>query len=159
MEVVRDSGDGFCDSRVTATQGFPYLERASQVIMNSPDPGSPISTESSGPPSRDEISTQPITASSQFMNIAAQFTQSLVGGSKRRLPGSSNFGGPSSNRDAKTRRRGEPGRHGGHGGPSMTWDTGARPEGKREDRELVDNHIVDLLRKGTFSLMDALTGH
>jgi len=33
----------------------------------------------------------------------------------------------------------------------ITWETGTRAEGKREERDMVDNHLVDYLRKGDSS--------
>ncbi|KAF8077574.1 hypothetical protein FPV67DRAFT_1462147 [Lyophyllum atratum] len=112
--------------------------------MNSPpDPGSPISTDTESPPP-EEIISQP-SDNPHFLNIASHITQSLVsGGAKRRLPGGSSFGASSSNRDPKSRRRGDLARTGGAGGG--LWES--TKETKREERDLVDHHVVDFLRKG-----------
>jgi hypothetical protein len=115
--------------------------------MNSPpDPGSPsVSTPSSGSPPPDEVNTQP-SGTSRLMDLASHITSSLSSSSKRRLPTGSSFGA-SSNRDHKTRRRGDSGRHPVTGGTSGNWD--GLKEGKREKEDhLIDNHIVDYLRKG-----------
>lgn len=86
------------------------------------------------------------------MNIASHITQSLASGgsSKRRLAGSS-FGASSSNRDTKTRRRGDPARlAAGGSGAGVAWE-GSKAEIKREERDLVDNSLVEYLRKGSSS--------
>jgi len=116
--------------------------------MNSPpDPGSPISTDSESPPP-EEVSSQR-SGNPNFINIASHITQSLVGGgAKRRLPGGTGFGASSSNRDPKSRRRGDLARAGGVGG--SLWES--TKETKREERDLVDHHVVDYLRKGVFSV-------
>lgn len=123
--------------------------------MNSPpDPGSPSpSTPSSGSPPPEEA-TQPSNPSG-FLNIARDLTQSFAGGaSKRRLPGGPSFGASSSNRDPKSRRRGDSARNAGTGGANTAaWD--AKGESKREERELVDTHIVEYLRKGKFVELEA----
>jgi hypothetical protein len=78
------------------------------------------------------------------MDLASHITSSFSGSSKRRLPGGSSFGASSSNRDHKTRRRGDSGRNPTTGG---NWD--GLKEGKREKEDnLIDNHIVEYLRKG-----------
>ncbi|RDB22111.1 hypothetical protein Hypma_010731 [Hypsizygus marmoreus] len=116
--------------------------------MNSPpDPDSPISTDSDSPPP-EEIQTQPATSSSHFMSLANQITQSFQAGgaSKRRLPGGSSFGASSSNRDTKSRRRGDPARlNVGPAGGAGTWES--KGEGKREEKDLVDHNVVEYLRK------------
>ncbi|KAH7885242.1 hypothetical protein F5I97DRAFT_1810405 [Phlebopus sp. FC_14] len=79
--------------------------------MNSPDPGSPISTDSSGSPAPDDFQFS-AHAQQQVLNMAnAQLLNSIAsfgpntGSSKRRLPGGSAFSDGSSRRDAKSRRR------------------------------------------------------
>lgn len=118
--------------------------------MNSPpDPGSPVSTESSGSPPPEEIHTQP-PSSGYLANLSSHIQTLTSGASKRRHGGGSGYAGSSSSRDPKSRRRGEPGRQGGGLGASQSiaWETGTRAEGKREERDMVDNHLVDYLRKG-----------
>jgi len=125
--------------------------------MNSPpDPGSPsVSTPSSSSPPPEEVNTQPSNAS-RFMDLASHITSSFSGGSsKRRLPGGSSFGASSSNRDHKTRRRGDSGRHTGSAGGN--WDD--LKEGKREKEDnLIDNHIVEYLRKGGYQYVPRAGG-
>ncbi|KAF7352855.1 Phospholipid-transporting ATPase [Mycena venus] len=78
-------------------------------------------------------------ATSTLLNLASHLTSSFSGSpSKRRLPGGPSFAAASSNRDPKSRRREDP-RRGG------TWD--GKEGGKREKEELVDNHVVEYLRK------------
>ncbi|KAF5369161.1 hypothetical protein D9615_009964 [Tricholomella constricta] len=113
--------------------------------MNSPpDPGSPISTDSESPPPEDILPQS--SNSPQFMNIARDLTQSFMsgGGSKRRLGGST-FGGSSSNRDPKSRRRLDVGKSGGGSANPTLWE--GSKESKREERDLVDHNVVDYLRK------------
>ena len=115
--------------------------------MNSPpDPGSPsVSTPSSGSPPPEEVNTNPSNAS-RIMDLASHITSSFSGSSKRRLPGGSSFGSSSSNRDHKTRRRGDSGRLAASGGSSANWE--GLKEGKREKEDLIDHQIVEYLRKG-----------
>lgn len=122
--------------------------------MNSPpDPGSPsLSTPSSGSPPPEEINTQASgSASAQFLNtITDRLSSTFAGGSsKRRLPGGSGYGASSSNRDPKSRRRGDTGRAqgGDRGGGGSTWET-AKDTNRREKDDLVDNSVVEYLRKG-----------
>ncbi|KAF8237712.1 hypothetical protein L208DRAFT_1356013 [Tricholoma matsutake] len=115
--------------------------------MNSPpEPGSPsISTPSSGSPPPDEINPQSSNAS-RLMDLASHITASFSSSSKRRLPGGSSFGASASNRDHKTRRRGDSGRNQATGGSAGNWD--GLKEGKKEkDENLIDSHIVEHLRK------------
>jgi len=129
--------------------------------MNSPpEPGSPSpSTPSSSSPPPDELSfaTQPsgqssggnLTAANIASHLTSQFTAFISGGSasaaKRRLPSSSSFGAAGSSRDPKTRRRDDRDRRMGGGGGSI-WIEG-KEGGKREKDDLVDGHLVELLRK------------
>jgi len=77
---------------------------------------------------------------SHLLNLASHITSSFSGSpSKRRLPGGSSFAAASSSRDPKSRRREDP-RRGG------TWE-GREGGGKREKEELVDNQVVEYLRK------------
>ncbi|KAG8214626.1 hypothetical protein J3R82DRAFT_9702 [Butyriboletus roseoflavus] len=79
--------------------------------MNSPDPGSPISTDTSGSPSpddfqfsnRDQQQTLSAADARLLSNISSSFTVTS-GSSKRRLPGGSSSEGPQ-RRDPKSRRR------------------------------------------------------
>ena len=122
--------------------------------MNSPpDPASPsASTASSGSPPPEEASSYvPATggsSSSYFSNLSSHITATFGGvpnssSSKRRLPTGSAFGAASSARDSKTRRRGEPGRSG-----STAWDGMKETGGKKEKDELLDQALVEHLRKG-----------
>ena len=122
--------------------------------MNSPpDPGSPsVSTPSSGSPPPDEINPQSSNAS-RLMDLASHITSSFSSSSKRRLPVGSSFAS-SSNRDHKTRRRGDSGRSMGASGGN--WD--GLKEGKREKDELIDIHIVESLRKGIAITVFSRTG-
>ncbi|KAH7927757.1 hypothetical protein BV22DRAFT_248694 [Leucogyrophana mollusca] len=146
--------------------------------MNSPEPGSPISSDSSGSPPPDDLYTQldqqhqtpnPVPAS--MLNSLSSMMPS-PGSSKRRLPGGSSFDGSSSRRDAKSRRRedalgivGSSKRMAGEGsnaamggsshGPSSSsagWSKG--DHGPRRDKEeLVDGPLVDQLRKVRRSIL------
>ncbi|KDR73713.1 hypothetical protein GALMADRAFT_251521 [Galerina marginata CBS 339.88] len=114
--------------------------------MNSPpDPGSPSpSTPSSGSPPPEEVNFQQNT-SSYLANLTSHISATFSGNSsKRRLPAGSSFGAASSARDAKTRRRGESGRQ----NTSTTWE-GLKESvgGKKEKDELIDNALVEYLRK------------
>ncbi|KAF9241163.1 hypothetical protein BU15DRAFT_45324 [Melanogaster broomeanus] len=136
--------------------------------MNSPDPGSPISTDTSGSPppdesqftNRDQQQMLNIPNAQLFHNISSSLA-SGSGSSKRRLPGGSTFEGPS-RRDPKLRRRedamgpstsskrfvegqmagGSVGPAGGTSFPSRV-DYGAR----RDKEELVDLSLVEQLRQ------------
>ncbi|KAG9226542.1 hypothetical protein CCMSSC00406_0005791 [Pleurotus cornucopiae] len=121
--------------------------------MNSPpEPASPsTSTPSSGSPPPEEITFQvpESQSSSSFAAGVGQLLSNFVGGSsnsgpagassKRRLPAGGSFGNASS-RDPKSRRRDDPRKYGSGGGPN--WAEGP----KREKEDLVDQHVVDLLR-------------
>jgi len=119
--------------------------------MNSPpDPASPAtSTPSSGSPPPEEASSYvPATASNYLSNLTSHITATFVGGSssssssKRRLPTGSTFGAASSTRELKTRKRGEPGRSGG-----TAWEGIKESGGKKEKDELLDQALVEHLRK------------
>ncbi|KAG6839835.1 hypothetical protein C0991_011214 [Blastosporella zonata] len=110
--------------------------------MNSPpDPGSPISTDTESPPP-EEINAHLITSTSHLGHLASQIVQSFVGGAKRRQHA---LGGPSATREAKTRRKMEQARGGGGGPTTVSWD--ASKDGKREEKDLADHHLVEFLRK------------
>ncbi|KAG2151324.1 hypothetical protein DEU56DRAFT_970486 [Suillus clintonianus] len=142
--------------------------------MNSPDPGSPISTDSSDSPPPDDFQSVPSGSSARephtsFLHSA---TTHMLGnitsmmpspGSKRRLPGGSSFDGPS-RRDAKTRRREDAmsmmgtsrrmtesqnqNAGGGSFGPTTSNAWGAKEHGSRRDKEdLVDILLAEQLRK------------
>ncbi|KAH9484486.1 hypothetical protein JR316_0003968 [Psilocybe cubensis] len=118
--------------------------------MNSPpDPGSPISTESSGsPPAEMEESNFPSSSgpTGYLANLTSQISTAFgVGGSgssKRRLPSGPGFSGASA-RDAKSRKRGDTSRSG-----TTQWE-GSKEAigGKKEKDELIDNALVEQLRK------------
>ncbi|GLB34571.1 hypothetical protein LshimejAT787_0201360 [Lyophyllum shimeji] len=114
--------------------------------MNSPpDPGSPISTDTESPPP-EEISPPP-SSQTPFQNLASHISQTFAGsGAKRRLPGGSSYGASSSNRDPKSRRRGDlqmTSTRTGAGG--SIWE--GSKEKQREERDLVDHGVVEFLRK------------
>jgi len=119
--------------------------------MNSPDPASPsASTASSGSPPPEETSPHVPTGNISYLSsLTSHITATFGGGpnsssSKRRLPGGSSFAAASSARDSKTRRRGEPGRSG-----NTAWDGGVKESGgKKEKDELLDQGLVEYLRKG-----------
>ncbi|KAH7914287.1 hypothetical protein BJ138DRAFT_1133505 [Hygrophoropsis aurantiaca] len=142
--------------------------------MNSPEPGSPISTDSSGSPPPDDFQftqmahdqQQPIhnPAASMF-HSGSSIVPSPIS-SKRRLPGGSTFDSSSSRRDAKSRRRedamgivGGSRRLAGDGpnvvmggsnyGPPSGGPSWAKGDfsGRRDKDELVDGPLVDQLRK------------
>ncbi|KAG6885890.1 hypothetical protein C0993_008409 [Termitomyces sp. T159_Od127] len=112
--------------------------------MNSPDPGSPISTDTESPPP-EEINAQPSSSSNFGAHLVNQITQTFAGGSKRRLPGGTSVGGPTVMRDPKMRRKIEQGKGTNVSLANATWD--GSKETKREERELVDHNLVDYLRK------------
>ncbi|KIJ62597.1 hypothetical protein HYDPIDRAFT_114248, partial [Hydnomerulius pinastri MD-312] len=141
--------------------------------MNSPDPGSPISSDSSGspPPEDFQFSNRD---HQQMLNTAneqllSKITSSFAPGSsssKRRLPGGSTFEG-SSRRDLKSRRREDAmGMAGGsrriliEGQSSQFSGTSFGPTGsasfqsrgdygpRRDKEELVDLSLVEQLRQG-----------
>lgn len=129
------------------TLGRLYYSALTGTMNSPPDPGSPsVSTPSSGSPPPDEVNPQSSNAS-RLMDLASHITSSFSSSSKRRLPVGSSFAS-SSNRDHKTRRRGDSGRSMGASGGN--WD--GLKEGKREKDELIDIHIVESLRKGRFTI-------
>lgn len=69
-------------------------------------------------------------------------TSSLSPSSKRRLPGSSFFGGGSKG-DSKSRKREDPRRQG-----SAVQFEGREGPVKRDKEEMIDNNVVEQLRKG-----------
>ncbi|KAF9221604.1 hypothetical protein BS17DRAFT_785034 [Gyrodon lividus] len=139
--------------------------------MNSPDPGSPISTDTSGSPppddfqfSRDQQHMLNIANAQLLSNISSSLVSSS-GSSKRRLPGGSAFEGPS-RRDPKSRRREDAmgtasnskrmliegqGVHvvGSSAGPAGGTSLQTRSDyGSRRDKEeLVDLSLVEQLRQ------------
>ncbi|KAF4614678.1 hypothetical protein D9613_002556 [Agrocybe pediades] len=125
--------------------------------MNSPpDPGSPSSSSpSSGSPPPEEANFQPPAGTNSYLsNLTSHISNTFGGGGgpssapKRRLPSGAAFGAAASARDAKTRRRGENsnGRQGGQ--MPLAWDGPPKdPSGKKEKDELIDNALVDHLRK------------
>ncbi|KAG6902241.1 hypothetical protein C0995_002613 [Termitomyces sp. Mi166 len=112
--------------------------------MNSPDTASPISTDTESPPP-EEINAQPSSSSNFGAHLVSQISQTFAGGSKRRLPGGTSVGGPSAMRDPKMRRKIEQAKGASTGLVNTPWDSSK--ETKREERELVDHHLVDYLRK------------
>ncbi|KIK91594.1 hypothetical protein PAXRUDRAFT_13706 [Paxillus rubicundulus Ve08.2h10] len=137
--------------------------------MNSPDPGSPISTDTSGSPppddfqftNRDQQHMLNI-ANAQFpSNISSSFTPN-ASSSKRRLPGGSTSEGPL-RRDPKSRRREEAmgtatgskriiiEGQGPHIVSSSVGPTSFQSRGdygsRRDKEELVDIPLVEQLRQ------------
>ncbi|KAF5331004.1 hypothetical protein D9619_005241 [Psilocybe cf. subviscida] len=114
--------------------------------MNSPpDPGSPISTSSSGDTPTEEIYSSTTTTTNYLSNLGSQIGAALSnatsGASKRRLPAGSSFAAGSA-RDPKSRRRGD----------NRQWEgaivkEGSSTGGKKEKDELVDTALVEFLRK------------
>ncbi|KAG2071290.1 hypothetical protein BDR04DRAFT_1098322 [Suillus decipiens] len=143
--------------------------------MNSPDPGSPISTDSSDSPPPDDFqfaSSGPSTRDPHTSFLHSATTQILGNitsvmpspGSKRRLPGGSSFDGPS-RRDVKTRRREDAMSMVGNsrrmaeiqnqnaGGSSFgmtagsAWGAKSEHGSRRDKEDLVDTLMVEQLRK------------
>ncbi|KAG2342157.1 hypothetical protein BDR05DRAFT_367538 [Suillus weaverae] len=143
--------------------------------MNSPDPGSPISTDSSDSPPPDDFqfaASGPSARDSHTSFLHSATTQMLGNitsmmpspGSKRRLPGGSSFDGPS-RRDAKTRRREDAMSMAGNsrrmtesqnqnaGGSnfgmtaSNAWGTKSEHGSRRDKEDLVDVSMAEQLRK------------
>lgn len=136
--------------------------------MNSPEPGSPVSTDTSGSPQPDDFQLMannrdpqhPLNApSAQLVNINT--TQNPSGSSKRRLPLGSSHEGPSL-RDAKSRRREDVASGSrrntveGHGQHVVSLAAGGSSGGvffrgdyisRRDKEELVDVSLVEQLRK------------
>ncbi|TFK22982.1 hypothetical protein FA15DRAFT_670992 [Coprinopsis marcescibilis] len=122
--------------------------------MNSPEPISPSSTPSSGTPPNEEINLQSYGGSAIDKGFLSTITSHLSGftgqasgnssSSKRRLPGGTSVHfNSSSNRDSKTRRRENSSRAG-----TGEWEGGPKgPGGKREKDELLDQGLVEFLRK------------
>jgi hypothetical protein len=105
--------------------------------MNSPpDPGSPSpTTPSSGSPPPDEY---PLPPSSSQIEQTSMFLSSPTSGKRTR-------NAPTSSRDAKTRRRDDPGqsstgRRAGHG-------YGRSQESGRQKDDLVDSQLVEILKR------------
>ncbi|KAG6897128.1 hypothetical protein C0992_003908 [Termitomyces sp. T32_za158] len=122
--------------------------------MNSPEPGSPISTDTESPPP--EETNAHLSPSNFGTHLVSQITQTFAGGSKRRLPGGTSVGGPSVMRDSKMRRKIEQAKGTNVNLANATWDSSK--ETKREERELVDHHLVDYLRKGPLFHADKSNG-
>ncbi|KAK7061037.1 hypothetical protein VNI00_000772 [Paramarasmius palmivorus] len=117
--------------------------------MNSPpEQDSPLSTPSSGSRTPDEIQVQTTSAgeASSTRNILQSVSTQLANqpgqSSKRRL----HSGGAPSNRDPKTRRRDDPRKVMSGGGPDF-WAEGGGKAAKKEKEELLDQNVVDWLRK------------
>ncbi|TEB39570.1 hypothetical protein FA13DRAFT_9745 [Coprinellus micaceus] len=120
--------------------------------MDSPTQYSPSSTPSDATPPTEEVNFQAPSGGNfdkGFLNTISGHLQSIAGSStaggssKRRLGAGSAYGhgGHGSNRDAKSRRRENSGRM-----DSLGWE-GKGPGGKREKDELLDQSLVDYLRK------------
>lgn len=140
--------------------------------MNSPDPGSPISTDTSGSPppddfqfsSRDQQQIMNAADARLLSNISSSFTPTSSS-SKRRLPGGSSSEGPQ-RRDPKSRRREDAfgpasgsrrvvvegqtghmiGSSGGLGG--NTLQSRGEYTSRRDKEELIDLSLVEQLRQG-----------
>ncbi|KAL4069914.1 hypothetical protein V8B97DRAFT_1966961 [Scleroderma yunnanense] len=158
---------------VSFTALYRYHQRS---IMNSPDPDSPISTDTSGSPQPDDFQFATNNRDPQRTLLSPPLvntnpTQSPSGSSKRRLPVGSSQEGPSL-RDAKTRRREDITSgskrntaevHGQHvapaaGGSSVGGYYRSDYISRREKEELVDMSIVEQLRKEFGDpLLDTLT--
>ena len=138
--------------------------------MNSPDPGSPISTDTSGSPSPDDFQfsnrdQQQILSAADarlLTNISSSLTPT-PNSSKRRLPGGSSSEGPQ-RRDPKSRRRedafgaasgsrrvlveGQTGHMLGIGLGSNTLQSRGDYTSRRDKEELIDLSLVEQLRQG-----------
>jgi len=138
--------------------------------MNSPEPDSPVSTDTSGSPQPDDFQLmvnnrdpqRPLNAPSAQLVVNINTTQNPSGSSKRRLPlGSSHEG--LSLRDAKSRRREDVASGSrrntaeGHGQHVVPLAAGGSSGGvffrgdyisRRDKEELVDVSLVEQLRKG-----------
>ncbi|KAF7331962.1 hypothetical protein MKEN_00076500 [Mycena kentingensis (nom. inval.)] len=104
--------------------------------MHSPQDSGSSSPASDVPDDRDMLPTGG-PSSHIFSSIASHLSSSFSSPSKRRLPGGSSSYASSSSRDIKSRRRDDPRRG--------AWDN--KEGGKRDKEELIDNHVVDTLRK------------
>ncbi|KAI9573571.1 hypothetical protein HD554DRAFT_2057030 [Boletus coccyginus] len=142
------------------------------MAMNSPDPGSPISTDTSGSPPPDDYQfsnrdQQQIlsAADARLLSNISSFP-STSGSSKRRLPGGSSSEGPQ-RRDPKSRRREDAfgsasgsrrviegqaghaiGRSIGPGG--NTFQSRGDFSSRRDKEELIDLPLVEQLRQGQY---------
>ncbi|KAG6377119.1 hypothetical protein JVT61DRAFT_1170 [Boletus reticuloceps] len=139
--------------------------------MNSPDPGSPISTDTSGSPPPDDFQfsnrdqQQVLSAAdARLLNNISYSFSSTSGSSKRRLPGGSSSEGLQ-RRDPKSRRRedafgsasgsrkvaieGQAGHVAGRG--SGLGGNAFQPRGdytsRRDKEELIDLSLVEQLRQ------------
>jgi hypothetical protein len=163
FEVLRLQPKAFVDliARRNKYAHTPYLESQlhsqSQYAKtmpklsfrrDSPEPGSPESTESDSAP--DDIQQTSHSSASGLLQFASQLTSSFGGStSKRRLPGGPSFGAASNTRDAKSRRREEAGSRRNTGGGAGNGGGWAEGKDKREKDDLVDIPLADHLRKGT----------
>ncbi|KAF8551687.1 hypothetical protein OG21DRAFT_1417533 [Imleria badia] len=116
--------------------------------MNSPDPGSPISTDTSGSPPPDDFQfsnrDQQQILSAADPRLLSNFTSTFAstsGSSKRRLPGGSSSEGPQ-RRDPKSRRRED-----AFGTASNTFQSRGDYASRRDKEELIDLSLVDQLRQ------------
>lgn len=149
--------------------------------MNSPDPGSPISTDTSGSPppddyqfpNRDQQQIVGATDARSLNNIPSSFP-STSGSSKRRLPGGSSSEGPQ-RRDPKSRRRedafgsasgsrrvvieGQVGHIVARGSAlgGNTFQSRGDFTSRRDKEELIDLPLVELLRQGQSPLHSSLS--
>ncbi|KAG2127878.1 hypothetical protein BD769DRAFT_1459766 [Suillus cothurnatus] len=136
--------------------------------MNSPDPGSPISTDSSDSSPPDDAFQFVRDSHTSFLHSATtHILENLTSvmpspGSKRRLPGGSSFDGPS-RRDAKTRRREDAmvgssrrmtesqNQNAGGSSSGMTagnaWGAKSEHGSRRDKEDLVDILLAEQLRK------------
>lgn len=140
--------------------------------MNSPDPGSPISTDTSGSPppddfqfsNRDQQQILSLADARLLGNISSSFTPTS-GSSKRRLPGGSSSEGPQ-RRDPKSRRRedafgsasgsrrvvieGQAGHLAGSGVGlgSNAFQSRGDYTSRRDKEDLIDLSLVEQLRQG-----------
>ena len=147
------------------------LNRTTTIAMNSPDPGSPISTDTSGSPppddfqfsNRDQQQVPNVGDARSSSNASYSFT-STSGPSKRRLPGGASSEGPQ-RRDPKSRRREDTfgpasgsrrvviegqgphtiGRGAGLGG---NFQSRGDYSSRRDKEELIDLPLVEQLRQG-----------
>lgn len=138
--------------------------------MNSPDPGSPISTDTSGSPPPDDLQfpnrdqQQILSAADTRNNLNTAYSfASTSGPSKRRLPGGSSSEGPQ-RRDPKSRKRedafgsasasrrmvieGKGGHALGHILGSNALQSRGDYTSRRDKEELVDVPLVEQLRQG-----------
>ncbi|KAF6763631.1 hypothetical protein DFP72DRAFT_800813 [Ephemerocybe angulata] len=118
--------------------------------MDSPVQISPSSTPSSSSPPAEEVNFQGPSGGGYDKGFIGNLTNHLTsfggsGPSKRRLGGSSYAqSGHGANRDSKSRRRENSGRMDSTGGSH--WDNKG-PGGKRDKDDLLDQNVVDYLRK------------